>query len=560
MITFLAVGIGCSTMGTSYNEVHFGPKAVTTPRAEAMGHYLTAVVFERRGEFAGAIEQMEMANTADPAAVTPAWRLVRVYVQRREFDTALQYAQRLTRNRPEEPRNWILLGEILHRLGRANDAAEALQKAIGLDPGDERSYDALARVEESNNDLVATADLYAKLTQLNPEEARFYYRLGYTHARLSEYEAAIAALTKALELAPDQHEARMMLGIVSMQSDDVEEAILHFRRYLIRQPNDMRARVHLAVSLARIGAFGEAEKEFATIVATQGAGALHNLQYMYVLLKNGQAKEAERVMPAGDAPFIGSLLRIIARRDAGEPIEALLENYGAIDGDLDAECNEFLNEMLHAFGKGTLDDYLLEAVAAFRDIHDSKPLAMLHGRIYMSTGRNAEGVEVLDGVAAKFGADLNTHYYLAVCHEELENFEATEHHLKAYLEEKPNDPDVLNFLGYMYAEHGVKLDEAKELIERALESEPESPFYLDSLGWVYYQMGDAKKALDLIHRALLNMKGDDGVLREHLGDAYLLNGEREKALIEWEKALRLDPKIEGLKEKIEGFQKPGVET
>ena len=560
LLSMLAVGMGCATMGVFHDEVNFGPKAVLTPRAEALGHYLTSVVLERRGEFAEAVGEMEKANAADPTAVTPAWRLVRVYVQRREFDEALQYALRLTKNRPDEPRNWILLGEIYHRLGRAGDAAEALQKAIDLDPGDERSYDALARVEESTNDLVATADLYAKLTELNPESARFFYRLGYTHARLSEYAAAREALSHALELEPDLHEARLMLGIVNMQDDNPEEAILNFRRYLIRQPKDVRARVHLAVSLARIGAYGEAVKEFSEVVSTPGAGALHSLQYVYVLLQAGEPKEAERAMPTKDAPFLGSLLQIIARRDAGEPVEALLENFAGIEGDLDAECNEYLNEMLHAFGEGTLDEYLLAAVKEFRAIHDSKPLATLHGRIYMSTGRDEEGVEVLEDVAAKYGADANIHYYLAVCHEELDHFDETERHLKAYLKLVPNDADVLNFLGYMYAEHGVKLQEAKELIEQALDSDPESPYYLDSLGWVYYQMGDGEKAVDLIHRALLKMNGDDAVLRDHLGDAYLLNGERDKALIEWEKAIRLDPELEGVEQKIKGFSAPDIKT
>src|SRR5690606_3703990 len=101
-----------------------------------------------------------------------------------------------------------------------------------------------------------------------------------------------------------------------------------------------------------------------------------------------------------------------------------------------------------------------------------------------------------------------------------DRWQDAERHLRAILEIDPNDHNALNFLGYLWADKDVNLDEARVLVERALELDPENPYYLDSLGWVYYRQGDGEKAVEYIRRALVNMTTDDAVLRDHLGDAY----------------------------------------
>jgi Flp pilus assembly protein TadD len=556
----LAVTMGCYSLGAALGEVTYGPKAHPTPQARAYAHYIAAVVQERRGNVDEALGEMEAVAKADPEAVTPAMRLVRVHLRGQQFDKALEYMEQVVQSRPDEARYWILLGEIYSQLGRARDAEMALRRAIELDPDNVVSYDFLARLEESSNDLVATAELYVKLTQLDPKSPRFFYKLGYTHARLREHAEAKAALERALELRPNLAEARLLLGIVCLQDKDPEQAILHLRRYLIRRQDDVRARENLAVALAQVSAYAEAVKELAELEGGRHGTPLQRLQLMYCLIRLGKHKEAERYLPSGGAPYMGTFLRAIARREQNEPVAPLLESFELIDGDLDAECNEFLSQMLFAFGREELGPFLLDAVSEFRAQADSRPLGILHGRILMGTRDFAAAATVLQEVEQKYGADTNLHYYLASCHEDLDQFEETERRLRAYLVIEQDDQDVLNFLAYLYAEHAVNLDEAERLVKRALEFEPESPHYLDTLGWVYYQQGKAELAVEYIQRALFNMEGDDAILRDHLGDAYLLQGDLQRAIIEWEKARRLDPELEGVQEKLDKNRKPGIEV
>jgi predicted Zn-dependent protease len=102
----------------------------------------------------------------------------------------------------------------------------------------------------------------------------------------------------------------------------------------------------------------------------------------------------------------------------------------------------------------------------------------------------------------------------------------------------------------------MKLDDAERMIRKALDADPGNPYYLDSLGWVFYRRGNAKDAVANIQQAIHGMSSDDAILRDHLGDAYLLNGEPQKAVSEWKRARRLDPKLKGVQEKLDLHDKP----
>ena len=110
--------------------------------------------------------------------------------------------------------------------------------------------------------------------------------------------------------------------------------------------------------------------------------------------------------------------------------------------------------------------------------------------------------------------------------------------MEAILQIDPEHAGALNYIGYTYADQGIRLDEAKRLIERALEKEPEDGYILDSLAWVYYKMGQYREALKVITRAL-HFVPDDPIIMEHLGDIQSALGRTEDARKSYKKALEL---------------------
>ncbi|MGD9506879.1 MAG: tetratricopeptide repeat protein, partial [Syntrophobacteraceae bacterium] len=108
--------------------------------------------------------------------------------------------------------------------------------------------------------------------------------------------------------------------------------------------------------------------------------------------------------------------------------------------------------------------------------------------------------------------------------------------MRSILEVDPENANALNYIGYTYAEMGVRLGEAKQLITAALRSNPDDAYILDSLAWVYYKMGQPKKALREILKAI-ELVPDDPVIHEHLGDVYMGLGNKQKAAEAYQKAL-----------------------
>jgi tetratricopeptide (TPR) repeat protein len=118
-----------------------------------------------------------------------------------------------------------------------------------------------------------------------------------------------------------------------------------------------------------------------------------------------------------------------------------------------------------------------------------------------------------------------------------------------------NSAEAYNYIGYMWADHNMNLDEAETMIKRAIESEPNNASYLDSLGWVEFRKGKFDQALTDLLRAAKTVERDDPVVFEHIGDTYLKLNRVPEALNAWQKALALDPKNKNLTDKIEGTKK-----
>lgn len=560
-IVLVSSFVGCmSTGSTDLNNDRWG-KPMSSPQGEAYSRFLAGVLLENQGQFEAAVQEMSRVPELDANAVTPVLRLIRGYLRMRDYESALDMAQRAVEQQPEAANLWIVLGEIQHQLRDFDAAVEAFSKAIELSPDNLMGYGALAEVQESANDLVAAIDIYEKLIELQPDAAVLHYQLGMNLMRINDAEGAKQSMERALELNNNLVRAQYLLSALYLQSGENERAIAETSAYLRRRPNDVQALENLAGAYARVGQYAESIAVTRRILANSAADTKHHLHGMYVLLRAGQPAAAAQLAPPSGAPNLTQFFTAMAREAQNLPHLPLLESLDDVEGDLGAEVSDHISSLLYYYGKDEVSAWLFEQLARYRgEVPDSLRLAVIEGRLHMLTGDYAAAVETLTPLLLDASGieERELHYYLAVCHEELDHFEDTEAHLKAYLSFAPDDPDVLNFLGYFYAEQGVKLEEAEVLLQKALELDPGNPYYLDSLGWVYFKMGRIDEAIDLIQEAIYGMESDDAVLRDHLGDAYRAKGDLGRALSEWERAHRLDPKLEGVAEKIEEVR-PHVE-
>ena len=132
------------------------------------------------------------------------------------------------------------------------------------------------------------------------------------------------------------------------------------------------------------------------------------------------------------------------------------------------------------------------------------------------------------------------YYTRGITHHALDEWPAAEADFRAALALRPDQPQVLNYLGYSMVELGINLDEALDMIERAVAAEPQNGAIVDSLGWVLYQRGDYTAAVGHLENAAALMPVDP-VINDHLGDGYWAVGRLIEAEFQWHRALSFDP-------------------
>ncbi|HET6389705.1 tetratricopeptide repeat protein [Hyphomicrobium sp.] len=149
----------------------------------------------------------------------------------------------------------------------------------------------------------------------------------------------------------------------------------------------------------------------------------------------------------------------------------------------------------------------------------------------------------------------NWGYYYArgTSYERLKNWPAAEADLKRALALAPDQPLVLNYLGYSWVDQGKNLKEGTRLIEKAVQLKPDDGYIVDSLGWAHYKQGNFKEAVRFLERAV-EIKPEDPTLNDHLGDAFWKVGREREARFQWSQALSLDPEpqdVDKIKSKLE---------
>lgn len=158
-----------------------------------------------------------------------------------------------------------------------------------------------------------------------------------------------------------------------------------------------------------------------------------------------------------------------------------------------------------------------------------------------SNEQYAEAAEILTGLINESKTpDWRLRYSRGVAYERMNKWPEAQADLQAALDARPDEPELLNYLGYSLIDRGERLKEAMAMVEKAVAANPRSGAMIDSLGWAYYRQGDYKKAVEKLEQAVEFEAGDPDI-NNHLGDAYWKAGRRDEAQFQWRRVLTLNP-------------------
>jgi tetratricopeptide (TPR) repeat protein len=527
-------------------------------KADALAHFVEGMQFEENGEMERALDAYRKVLNVDPGQSELASRVAALLIQQDDFPQAIDVLKDAIKANPKDAEPYQQLAFIYTRyLKRTDQAIDYANRAIALNPADVEGYQRLVEIELAAGQEKSALEALDRALKVNSSDPNFWTRLGKLYVAIlfksdsqpkadelkkindvfkraaehagddpgilkevADYYAASQQLKEAiplylrvLELQPDDANAREKLAtgfVLTNQRDKAVEMLEqiikeHPEKY---QPYDLLAQVldEEARSLQRANRLDEAKAKFAKVAANYEQSLLINPNHAgtYVHL-------AELLLgPLRDAEHAVRLLTDARRRFPGAPEIVYYLAIAQREAKQSQQAVATFEEALHEAQLDEDDEFV-------------------NAKFYFNYGAAAEQAGLYD--------------------------KATDLLRKSIALDPENSAEACNYLGFMWADHNMNLDEAETMIRRALQAEPNNTSYLDSLGWVEFRKGQYDRALDNLLLAAKNADHDDPVVFEHIGDTYLKLNRTREALEAWQKALTLDPKNKNLVDKIQTTKK-----
>jgi tetratricopeptide (TPR) repeat protein len=560
LIGLILAGGGCQTLLPAFPLAKKGEKAAKeeTNKSESYYHYLKAQKHLLDDNILGAIQEYEEAAKFDPYAADLQIELAILYQRHGELNKALDHVEKALKIDPKNAEAHFLLAGLHVGLNQLQEAIEGYEQVLRLNPDNREARLFLATLYAQQRKFPQAISAIQGILRQEPGLAVGYYYLGRFYLEMNQLERAKKELNQALSKDPKFVPAMFDLGLVMEQEKQYARALALYRRILHQQPNSSRAwasigRLYLVTGKGNLAlkAFQKVkslEKDNPAVFMQVGLIFL-DLKYfddaireMRQLLTLPQYKNQARY-------FIGSALE-----EKGET-QAAAQMYMGVERASEFYVPSRLRLAFLYFLAKKKDQarHIMDEVKALAPDREEVYLTMSF--FYEEEGLWHRAISTLEEGAKQVPKSAEIYSRLALLYEKEKNRAESIKLIKKALELEPDNPDMLNFLGYSYAEQGTNLDEAERLILKALAARPESGQIIDSLGWVYYKKGQYDKAVVELERAHHKLS-TDATIAEHLGDVYLKQVRFNDALRMYRKALNLEnPDVRRLKQKIENIER-----
>jgi tetratricopeptide (TPR) repeat protein len=528
-------------------------------KADALMHFVEGMSLEENGEMDRALDAYRKVLNVDPGQSQLASRVAGLLIEQDDFPQAIDVLKDAIKANPKDADPYQQLAFIYAKyLKKSDQAVDYANRAITLNPGDIEGYQRLVEIEVAAGQEKKALEVLDRATKIRSNDANFWMRLGKLYVAIlfksdsqpkpDELKRTNEIFKKAAEHAGDDPAILKDVADYYAASQQLKEAIPLYLRVLELQPDDANAREKLATGFILTNQRGKAVEMLEQIIKE------HPEKYQpYDLLAqvlDDEARSLQRAKKLDEAKatfakvaanyeqsllinpnHVGTYLRLAELllgplKDADRAVRLLTEARRRFQG-----APEIVYYLAIAQSEAKQTQ---QAVATFEEaLHEAQldpDNDMLNARFYFNYGATTEQAGLYDKAA-----DLLR---------------------KSIALDPANSAEACNYLGYMWADHNMNLDEAETMIKRALELEPNSASYLDSLGWVEFRKGKFDQSLSNLLLAAKTADHDDPVVFEHIGDAYFKLNRISEALESWQKALALDPKNKNLANKIERTKAP----
>lgn len=539
----VALDAGCAGSST-HRSTTGGPSAVHSARSEVVAKpagasrqqeekliqaytdYATGLSFEERDDATAALEHFTASALADPSFEPLVIEAARRHLQRKETEQAIKLLE-TSAGRSDATAavfSWLALAH--GQAGHTEAAISANRQSIRRAPGFLMPYQGLYQI-------------YTQ--QRNYQEAQRVLEAG---ASLKNADPIFC-----IEIA-------QLCGQLARQQKGEAEHLTQLQRQLLdralgAKPESLLVVERLADGLAQFPETTPQAQELYEKIITRYPGALPVREKLFRLyLKAGQREKAvaqlegiRREQPTNPATYF--LLGDLAYEEKN--YDQALELF-ATALRLDPNYEPVYYEMAGLYLTKQRAQDALDLLAKARSHFQARFLLEYYTGLAYSAQKNyQEAVKAY--IAAEVFAKASEperltyifYFQYGAAYERVGDFQQAEKYFRRSLELEPKSAETLNYLGYMWAERGQNLPEAREMIEKAVSMEPKNGAFLDSMAWVLFQLKKPAEALVWMEKAIAHTEEPDATLFDHHGDILAALQRVEDARRAWEHSLKLQP-------------------
>ena len=488
-------------------------------------HLLLGRLYRLNNDLQKAENELKLAIKLDPSSEEAVTTLAMLYTD--EGDTA--HALKVLSAIPDSARSaklYAALGAAYEQRKDYKSAIDAFRHAIVLDRDNLDAIRGLAENLLNDGQLDASLEQYKVIADSNPEDAQTYVRMAEIYRRQAKSDQALESLKRADTLVPDTMDVPYSMAAVYQAQGRYDDAIKLLQDLLKKTEksetgSSQADRNNRAIFVERLGMVYREQQNYTAAVET-----------------------FRKMLPLGDENARSGYQEIIdTYREAKQWPQATAVAKEAVQKmPNDRDLRMVLDAQLADTGE--FDKSVADIRTMLKGGPEDREVYLRLGIIFTRAKRWDDALQAL-AKAEQLSTKSDDKAYVSFLRGDLyqreKMFDQAETEFKKVLAvTAPSDPQsaaTLNYLGYMNADRGVKLDESLNFVKQALSLDPNNGAYLDSLGWVYFKLGKYDLAEENLTKAEAHM-GTDPTVQEHLGDLYQKTGRLKLAAAHWDRAVQ----------------------
>jgi tetratricopeptide (TPR) repeat protein len=475
--------------------------------------------------------------------------LARLYMAAGTFDRAIVLLTDLVKQEPGWQDGAVLLVQAYASSGRTEEAIRWLEQNAGSNP---ELLPTLADFYSRQNRWTDAATAYERALQGNPRSFDLRLRYGSTLLNLDDEKNVARArdvLREAVALQADSERALFLLSQAERRSGEIEAAEATARRLIARNAKSPRGYFALAEALEERARYQAVVDALAPALAGFRTGEqretalgmlLPHLGFSYQQLgqfdKAIETFEEARKAAPQDAAVAAYLVQAYLGAKNYSAAAAAARAARAQHPD-DIRLARLEAAALRYAGNADQGIGLLEELLKKQPDNPEAHVAL--AQAYAGANRGPQAVKVLQDAELRFPAEESITFELGATFDKIKRHADAEAAFRKLIARDPGNAAALNYLGYMFAERGERLDESVDLLKRALQIEPNNGSFLDSIGWAYFKSGKLDLAEQNLRRAAEQLPANS-VVQDHYGDVLGRLGRHDAAIEAWSRALAGD--------------------